>query len=39
MNVMLAPVPLKAVMTPFNADWDSLKLNMELTQEHTKITR
>ena len=35
----LAPVPLKAVMTPFNADWDSLKLNMELTQEHTRITR
>ncbi len=29
----LAPIPLKAVLTPFNALWDSVKLHRELTGE------
>jgi hypothetical protein len=29
----LAPVPLNAVLTPFNAAWDSVKLHDELIRE------
>ena len=29
----LAPIPLKAVLTPFNAMWDSVRLRRELTRE------
>ena len=30
----IAPVALKAVLTPVNAEWDSVRLHEELLREH-----
>ena len=30
-------IALKAVMTPSNADWDSVKLHDEILREHTAM--
>ena len=30
----MPPIPLKAVLTPTNAEWDSVKLHAEILREH-----
>lgn len=35
----VAPVALKAMLTPTNATWDSVKLHAEIASEHEAMTR
>lgn len=38
-RIGVAPVALKAMLTPTNATWDSVKLHAEIASEHEAMTR